>query len=1426
MRKWKNVKTLGVGMFALLIGWATPAADPPESWCGPDSPFGNASTGYSLLVRSGQSYGLTADEDWQDVTVESSATLDTRGYRLRVCGTLTVLPGGTITDSYSGGAGGVGGTHGPYDTVGKGHDPYEHFDCNHQPLCSPGGDGALGSLSPSQPGQNGRGGRGGGGGGGGGGAWWTLHEWDADGGDGGIGGNGGKGGGYVRIYAYRFDNQGLVKANGLPGSAGSNAPTGCQCSPPEVCGPEHCDHAGIPNTDCSGGGGGGGGGGAGGNGGTIEVWYCFRPSAGICEVLGGSGSSGGQSGGRCYNDYGVTLGGPSNPNGCQGGAPNGGDGGTGSHTAHAWSGSGTSGGAGANGVEGDVLWHYICPGYNQSDIDVLRYRLHLELKPDTEEIEGTNIMEILCVSDALTTFGFRLDQRAFGSAVTVSVGSSWNGPWGVLQDWGWGADEKTVCLALDRQYIGGEVFYLRVDYAGAPQSEVIATNEDGRPVTTCGLLFTDHGLLGNPMAYSVVAPWYAYLWWPVKDDGDSWNCDKAIMEELWVTVPNTGAYSAWQVLANGVFDGEYSQGSKKQFRWHTTSEVAAFLVCVAASNFNRYVYSAGNCEITHSSGTFPITLELYIHPEDDLLYPTIKQRWHDWVCGDALKPQQGMIDVFSGLFGLYPFLSEKYGIYDWQNNEYNAGVAMEHQTIVGQDGSRYWLLPHAPDYAFRRAQVVTAHELGHQWWGDATTEATWNDIWLAEGLASYSDALWFENHPYPNLIPGQGALGTLKKYMTGIRMPKQEAMGDTVYRYAVSDPEDVYAYQVVYNKASWVVHMLRHLADSEYVYGASGSFFDLLRKYRETYECALSEDFISLASQYFAEHNLWQAWPADYRNLTWFFGDLSQPTPYDKGGWLYGPGAPAVRYDWFQHAPDHIHVWIKQRQGVFFGEPMFTMPLDVHTRHFGQWTAHPLALWLRASDPSDTWVEHVVQLDDPHWIGELELDRDNWVLTRWISDWIPSGLVDFGLLGTTTEAQMVRIGDESQAVGNARIGDHDRAFLWLAKPHHNLNAGVNDLGTLPGDTDAAAWDINHWGQIVGSSWGSSVARAFIWLPEADYGTAAGMHELDSPYVASWARAVNDAGQAAGDSRSVPSDPATNQAILWQYDWEAGTWDIVELPAPTGGLSCGAHDLNNAGEVIGWYTASGGEKHAVVWAFDDDLGTWQPTDLGQGEAFAVNDSGTVVGYIVSTEGQQTSGQWTCTQRDRASYTWDPILQEARAYAVNDSGQIVGESGDQAFLYLPKAMYGLAAGVHILDTELYPAASCWSFTLGRDINNAGQIVGYGIPAGQTEPHSFLLDLDSLADCQVNGVLDACDIAQGTSPDLNLNGVPDECEILGDANCDGIKDVRDISAFVLALLDPSAYSAAYPTCNIMLADCNSDDVLDGEDIRFFIEILMQGK
>lgn len=75
--------------------------------------------------------------------------------------------------------------------------------------------------------------------------------------------------------------------------------------------------------------------------------------------------------------------------------------------------------------------------------------------------------------------------------------------------------------------------------------------------------------------------------------------------------------------------------------------------------------------------------------------------------------------------------------------------------------------------------------------------------------------------------------------------------------------------------------------------------------------------------------------------------------------------------------------------------------------------------------------------------------------------------------------------------------------------------------------------------------------------------------------------------------------------------------------------------------------------------------------------------------------------------------------------------------------------------------------------------------------------------------------------SSANLDINGsIPSNP---GDMNCDCTADAADLPAFVLALVDPAGYAAAYPLCDINLANLNGDGQVDGRDAQAFADALI---
>ena len=119
---------------------------------------------------------------------------------------------------------------------------------------------------------------------------------------------------------------------------------------------------------------------------------------------------------------------------------------------------------------------------------------------------------------------------------------------------------------------------------------------------------------------------------------------------------------------------------------------------------------------------------------------------NDWIVGtqaDAPPPigediaaslaREGeILDFLSSVFGEYPF-STSGGIVD----DVEIGFALENQTRPVYSPV-FWTVPGLGD-------IVVAHELTHQWYGDSLALAAWKHIWLNEGFATYAEWLWTEH---------------------------------------------------------------------------------------------------------------------------------------------------------------------------------------------------------------------------------------------------------------------------------------------------------------------------------------------------------------------------------------------------------------------------------------------------------------------------------------------------------------------------------------------------------------------------------------------------------------------------------------------------------------------------------------------------------
>lgn len=214
-------------------------------------------------------------------------------------------------------------------------------------------------------------------------------------------------------------------------------------------------------------------------------------------------------------------------------------------------------------------------------------------------------------------------------------------------------------------------------------------------------------------------------------------------------------------------------------------------------------------------------------------------------------------------------------------------------------------------------------------------------------------------------------------------------------------------------------------------------------------------------------------------------------------------------------------------------------------------------------------------------------------------------------------------------------------------PHAFFYDGsLHDLGTL-GGADSYGNVINTCGKVAG--WAATAGGQW----HAFYHDGAAMRDLGTfGGSSSFALAANNVGQAAGYAYG-PGD-AWYHAFLYDARTGAPIQDLGSLSQ-----SSLAQDINDAGQVVGYSRATGGDLRA----FRFDGGTMQDLGLPPGaqgsEARAINAGGWTVGYVYYPDGRQIAFLHDgTTLRELGTLVAGGRFSDA--VAINRAGLVVGSS----------------------------------------------------------------------------------------------------------------------------------------------------------------------
>jgi aminopeptidase N len=393
-----------------------------------------------------------------------------------------------------------------------------------------------------------------------------------------------------------------------------------------------------------------------------------------------------------------------------------------------------------------------------------------------------------------------------------------------------------INITLDHTYTQGEPFTLKVYYRGVPDGTGFG-----------GFFFGTHQ--GTPVIGSLSESYSGPYWWPQKDTPG----DKADSSDVWITVANNLV-----PVSNGSLESIVNNGNGTHtYHWKNHYTIANYLISLAITNYTQYdtYYHYGQSD--------SMVIMNFIYPENfNYVKPFVDET-------------DEMIEVFAQRYGEYPFIQEKYG-----HAEFQWGGAMEHQTCTSMG---FW------------GSGVISHELAHQWYGDMITCADWHNIWLNEGFATYSEAVYIEARD------GKAAYNT---QIIGDMNAARNAQG-TLWVQNIEDEWEIFNGNRTYAKGGCVLHMLRGVV-------GDSTFFDIMRAYSSDpsvfYGVATTEDFQAIAESVYGQ------------SLDYFFQE-----------WVYGENEPTYSVGWSKSfvSGNTYEVSLNINQAVNFNPSFYTMPVQI-----------------------------------------------------------------------------------------------------------------------------------------------------------------------------------------------------------------------------------------------------------------------------------------------------------------------------------------------------------------------------------------------------------------------------------------------------------------------------------------------------------------
>lgn len=284
----------------------------------------------------------------------------------------------------------------------------------------------------------------------------------------------------------------------------------------------------------------------------------------------------------------------------------------------------------------------------------------------------------------------------------------------------------------------------------------------------------------------------ASAWWPVKDhltdEPDSMQMTYKIPEGL-------------KCISNGVLTDSSTNNGISSFTWKVHYPINTY-------NATFYIGNFENFSISYKSDSLPLALDFYVLP-----YNVDKAK-------DHFLQVPGIIRFFEKRFGPYPWPKDGFKLVE------SPFAGMEHQSAIAY-GSNY---KNHYNYPF---DYIILHETAHEWWGNSVSAGDYAEIWIHEGFATFSEALYVEH------VSGYENYLNFLRYYAMLIKNKRPIIGPFDVNYWDYRDSDVYM------KGALMLHTLRNSVRNDSLFFAIVQDFYKLNSHK----IADTKGFINIVNE-------------------------------------------------------------------------------------------------------------------------------------------------------------------------------------------------------------------------------------------------------------------------------------------------------------------------------------------------------------------------------------------------------------------------------------------------------------------------------------------------------------------------------------------------------------------------------------------------